>query len=185
MSQSPEVATMTMISFAALAHALYRASKGHGVIEHGEDATERETALVALRAALQEQGVDDVQIEGEHKAPEAAEIAALTPEQRRQALSMGLSLALTALRPHVRPLGREERKRQLEEHHDLIVRVADAVLTQAARYLGFPAEELETLMCVACLEGATDALCLLRPASRDLRRALHFLRRRRTTRTTH
>lgn len=40
-------------------------------------------------------------------------------------------------------------------------------------------------VCVACLEGATDALCLLRPASRDLRRALHFLRRRRTTRTTH
>lgn len=156
----------TMITFAALAHALYRVSKGQAPLEHHDDAAEQETALVALRAALQAQGID-VQLEGTHRVPDATEIAALTPERRPQVLAMGLSLALSALRPHVQPLGRQERKRQLEEHRDLIVRVADAVILAAATYLRYPAEEIELLKSASTDGPVTIPILLPVPRAED------------------
>lgn len=166
----------TMITFAALAHALYRASKGHGRVEHADGAerdtaaAERETALLALRAALEEQEIElELELAGEHRVPNATEIAAFTPEQRVQILSLGLALALQAIQPHVPALEREERKRKLAEHRDLIVRVADAVLVAAARYLRYPEEEIELLRSAARKGPVTIPILVSAPSAEDRR----------------
>lgn len=159
------------ITFAALAQVLYQASRGR-VLEEDDlldvSDLERETAAVAIRAALEAQWID-VDVET-HKVPDATEREALAPEQRARSLTMGLMLAIHSVKTAVEPKGREERKRQLADHRDVILRVTDAVITAACEFLRCSEEETQRLRSAATSEGpVTIPIFVSVPPAEDLR----------------
>ena len=158
------------ITFAALAQVLYQASRGR-VLEEDDlldvSDLERETAAVAIRAALEAQRID-VDVET-HKVPDATEREALAPEQRARSLTMGLMLAIPSVKTAVEPTGREERKRQLADHRDVILRVTDAVITAACEFLRCSEEETQRLRSATSEGPVTIPIFVSVPPAEDLR----------------